>query len=73
MDDELLKKAFKIIEEANDCESNFFANYSEWNNAMGDRQVDYCAYLIPLNDYYELHLSFVDFGLTSFSVDEIKD
>lgn len=63
----ILEKATKIIEKAMNDE-NFLADNSDSMIAMGERQVDYCAYCLDLDDENFLIVDFTDFGFDDFSI-----
>lgn len=52
---------------------NLCVKYSDFLTETGERSVDYSGYYIPLDEYYYLFISFIDFGLNSFSVREYEE
>ena len=73
MNDKTIKKAFEIVKEANDPECDFMGKYSEHLTGTGERSVDYSQYTIPLDEYYYLEISFIDYSLSGFTVTEFED
>jgi len=73
MDDKTIAKAFEIVKKANDPEFDFMSKYSDYLTGTGERSVDYSEYTIPLDEYYYLSISFIDYSLSSFSVLEFEN